>query len=201
MTITDRRRRSALVGVVALTVALAASACSPATGTTTRISARSSGEQLDGLSYDAVVSPDGRFVVFSSRADIPGFGELNEATLWLKDRQNGALHRVSFPDVGPDDPGGASDEPSIARSGAIAFASTETDLVSERDGNGRSEDVFLHERGVIHLVSTAIDGESGNQESRDPSISADGRFVAFQSSASDLRSSAPRIVTPSTTCT
>ena len=138
MTITDRRRRSALVGVVALTVALAASACSPATGTTTRISARSSGEQLDGLSYDAVVSPDGRFVVFSSRADIPGFGELNEATLWLKDRQNGALHRVSFPDVGPDDPGGASDEPSIARSGAIAFASTETDLVSERDGNGRS---------------------------------------------------------------
>ena len=97
------------------------------------------------------------------------------------------LHRVSFPQVGEDDPGGSSDEPSIARSGAIAFTSTETDLVAARDGNGRSGDVFLRdERNVMRLVSVAVDGESGNQTSRDPSVSADGRFVAFQSSASDL---------------
>ena len=71
-----------------------------------RISVLSSGTQLDGPSSDAAVSPDGRFVVFSSRADIPGFGEVNDATLWLKDREDGALHRVSFPQVGEDDPGG-----------------------------------------------------------------------------------------------
>ena len=187
MTTTHRHRRAALAFVVAITAALGASACSPSPGTTTRISVLSSGTQLDGQSSDAAVSPDGRFVVFSSRADIPGFGDANDATLWLKDREDGALHRVSFPALGQDDPGGSSEEPSIARSGAIAFASSETDLVMARDANGRNDDVFLRdERNVMHLVSVALDGESGNQTSRDPSVSADGRVVAFQSSASDL---------------
>jgi Tol biopolymer transport system component len=68
----------------------------------------------------------------------------------------------------------------------VAFASAATNLVAS-DGNG-STDVFVRDRaaGRTIRVSVSSSGGEGDADSRAPSLSADGRFVAFESDASDL---------------
>jgi hypothetical protein len=79
-----------------------------------------------------------------------------------------------------------SDEPSVSADGRyVAFTSSATNL----DGGAPGQtDVFLHDRdsGTTTLVSVDGAGEAANGASSRPSLSADGRLVAFQSTASDL---------------
>src|SRR5262249_42288659 len=77
--------------------------------------------------------------------------------------------------------------PSISGDGQIvAFYSDATNLVSG-DTNGRT-DVFVRvlSSNTTEIISVATDGTPGNGASVNPSISGDGRFVAFQSLASNL---------------
>ena len=79
--------------------------------------------------------------------------------------------------------------PSISAQGRyIAFASDATNLVSS-DTNAKC-DIFVHDcqTGITERISIASDGTEANDESYEPSISADGRFVAFDSYASKSRS-------------
>jgi Tol biopolymer transport system component len=68
----------------------------------------------------------------------------------------------------------------------VAFSSYADNLVAG-DTNGTS-DVFVHDRatGVTERVSVSSGGSEGNDRSMSPRISADGRFVAFQSLATNL---------------
>ena len=68
----------------------------------------------------------------------------------------------------------------------VAFWSEATNLVPG-DTNGAS-DVFLKDRqtGSIQRVSISRDGSQANAASYNPTLSADGRFVAFWSEASNL---------------
>ena len=68
----------------------------------------------------------------------------------------------------------------------VVFSSTASDLVTD-DGNG-VEDVFVRDQssGAVRRVSVTADGTQGNGPSRFPSISADGRYVSFQSEASNF---------------
>src|SRR5438445_547368 len=68
----------------------------------------------------------------------------------------------------------------------VAFHSTATNLVAG-DTNGKT-DVFVHDRqtGITERVSVASDGTQGNNASSYPALSADGRFVAFHSTATNL---------------
>jgi len=78
-------------------------------------------------------------------------------------------------------------EPSISADGRyVAFASYASNLVSG-DTNGK-EDVFVYDRNTdtIERISVAGDGSPGNGSSRTPAISSDGRYVAFESWASNL---------------
>ncbi len=70
----------------------------------------------------------------------------------------------------------------------VSFASRASNLVSE-DTNGYL-DVFVHDRktGETTRVSVDMEGNETNDDSSSPSISADGRYVAFRSST-DLRTS------------
>jgi Tol biopolymer transport system component len=91
--------------------------------------------------------------------------------------------------VAPDSAGGdnVSDSPSISANGRyVAFDSAASNLVG-RDTND-STDVFVRDlaRGVTRLVSASSTGVQGNGSSINPSISADGRYVAFESDASNL---------------
>ena len=98
----------------------------------------------------------------------------------------GASSRVSVASDGTqgDDESG---DPSISADGRyVAFESRASNLVSG-DTNG-SRDIFVHNRqtGITTLISVATDGTQCNGSSRISSISADGRYVAFESWASNL---------------
>jgi Tol biopolymer transport system component len=148
--------------------------------------------------FDPLVSADGRSVVFLSTS--PGLvpGQVNASSgahVFLYNRPTGAMTLVShaaWSAVTTANQGSAASAVSASRDGRwIAFTSPATNLVAGQvEGNGAQEDVFLFDQagGAIELVSRSLSSplQTGNGASRDPSISADGRWVAFASAAADL---------------
>jgi Tol biopolymer transport system component len=157
------------------------------TGQTTRVSVASDGTQGNGDSVSPSISADGRYVAFMSYAYNLVPGDTNgKADVFVHDRLTGQTTRVSVASDGTqgnDGSGGAS----ISANGRyVAFVSGASNLVPG-DTNG-VDDVFVHDRltGQTTRVSVASDGTQGNGDSWWPSISADGRYVAFMSWASNL---------------
>jgi len=158
------------------------------TGTTERVSVSSAGEQGDGTSPDhPVISGDGRFVAFRSEATNLVLGDSNRSyDIFVHDRATGNTERVSVSSAG-EQGDGSSFHPSISGDGRyVAFYSRASNLVPG-DTNGYN-DVFVHDRltGTTERVSVSSTADEGNWHSEFPSISADGRFVAFSSNASNL---------------
>jgi len=157
------------------------------TGETVRVSVASDGTEGDGLSAIPTISGDGRYVTFYSSATNLVEGDTNDAAdIFVHDTLTGETVRVSVATDGAEG-NGDSERSSISGDGRyVAFNSTATDLV-EGDTNGHY-DVFLHDTltGETVRVSVASDGTEGDWTSALPSISSDGRFVAFESDASTL---------------
>jgi Tol biopolymer transport system component len=157
------------------------------TGQTTRVSVASGGAQANGPSFDPSISADGRFVAFASLASNLVSGDTNNTgDIFVHDRQTGATTRVSIGPGGTQANRGSL-APSISADGRyVAFHSDATNLVSGVT-NGTTH-IFVHDRqtGATTRVSVASDGTEGNSVSIKPSISADGRYVAFQSIATNL---------------
>jgi Tol biopolymer transport system component len=158
-----------------------------AKGITERDSVDSSGIQGDFGSYDPAITPDGRFVAFRSFADNLVPNDLNFFhDIFVHDRQTGTTEIVSVDSNGVQ-ANGPSFSPSISADGRyVAFYSSATNLVAS-DLNGFI-DVFVHDRqtGITELVSVDSTGVQGNGDSIEPSISADGSFVSFSSTANNL---------------
>lgn len=152
-----------------------------------RVSVDSSGNEANGSSSAAAISGDGRFVAYSSSADNLVAGDTNEARdIFLHDVQTGLTSRVSVSSAGSQG-NDASGSASISGNGRfVTFSSTADNLVGG-DTNEQG-DVFVHDvqTGVTRLVSVSSTGEAGNGISQNPTISADGRFVAFSSEADNL---------------
>ena len=157
-----------------------------------RISVDSHGAQHQGASQMPSVSGDGRYVAFASTALLgasrrgpePTVNRRPYPTIYLRDTRTGRTIPVGGAAGLPDD---ASTMPVVSADGRfVAFASRATNLVA-RDRN-KSSDVFLYdvETAAVTLVSRAAAGGTANGASLTPAISADGRFVAFQSDASDM---------------
>jgi len=152
----------------------------------------------NGDSSEPAMTPDGLFIAFTSLASDP----------WPA--CGTALDSNGFSDVYLDSPfdaygkrrvsvdaqglavnkqaNGASSQPAIADAGnLIAFTSTASDLVP-LDGNGAVSDIFLKNLGDESIVLVSVDsGEvQASGASHSPSISADGRYVAFVSEATNL---------------
>jgi Tol biopolymer transport system component len=126
-------------------------------------------------------------VAFSSDADNLVTGDTNVARdVFVRDVVGGETTRVSF--VGLYTEGnGASDAPAISSDGRyVAFESLASNLVIE-DFNA-STDIFVRDLVAKQTWRVSVDdiGDEGNDDSRWPSISSDGRYVAFESVASDL---------------
>ena len=156
-------------------------------GTIRRVSISSSGEEGNGKSWLPDISADGRYVAFTSEARNLVDGDTNRTIdVFVHDCQTGETTRVSVTSNGDQARyGGVS--PSISGNGRyVAFQSLSSDLV-DGDTNGRM-DVFVHDRetGQTTRVSVSSSGEEGNDISWSPRISADGRYVAFESIASNL---------------
>jgi Tol biopolymer transport system component len=160
-------------------------------GTTERVSVDSAGGQGDGDSGDdgMPISSDGRFVAFASAATNLVAGDTNGASdVFVHDRSSGTTARVSVGPGGTQGSGGSGQTiTSMSADGRfVAFTSSAANLVAS-DTNG-SIDAFVHDRssGATERASLSSSGAEPNADSTWVSISADGRFVAFQSDASNL---------------
>jgi Tol biopolymer transport system component len=157
------------------------------TGQTTCVSLAPDGSPANQDGFGPRISANGRFVAFTSFASNLVPGDTNGlADVFVHDRQTGLTTRVS---VASDDTQGdfSSFFPSLSADGRfVAFESDATNLVPG-DTNG-DRDLFVHDRqtGQTTRVSVASDGTPSDRESRDAAISADGRFVAFTSFATNL---------------
>ena len=156
-----------------------------------RVSVASDGTPANWGSWCSSLSADGRFVAFYSVADnlIPGDINGSYGDIYVHDRSTGITERVSVSSDGAQGNGesGGDGPPSISADGRfVAFSSDATNLVPG-DTNSFG-DIFVHDRetGQTELVSVAPDGGQANGRSAGPSLSADGRFVVFGSTASNL---------------
>lgn len=156
-------------------------------GTTERVSVSSDGAEGDASSGYAVISADGLFVAFESKASnlIPNDTNGNW-DVFVHDRSSRRTERLSVSSSGAQADGECG-SPSISGDGTrVAFESFATNLVTG-DTNGLP-DIFVRDRraATTERASVGDDGHEGNGMSDRPSISADGRYVAFESTAWNL---------------
>lgn len=156
-------------------------------GQTQRVSVASDGAQGNSSSYRTYLSANGRYVAFESYASNLVAGDTNGfVDIFVHDRQTGQTERVSVSTDGTEGDGSSFD-PSLSADGRyVGFYSKASNLVAD-DTNGYW-DSFVYDRhtGETERVSVASDGMEGNGDSYDLSFSADGRYVAFSSDASNL---------------
>ncbi len=157
------------------------------TGTTTRISVNSLGNQSNAISINPTISDDGRFIAFESDATNLVTGDINNARdIFLHDTLTGITAQISRNSLG-DRANFSSFNPTISADGRfITFDSFATNLVAGDTNNTR--DVFWHDTltGITSSISVDALGNQGDFSSIAPSISNDGRFIAFESTATNL---------------
>ena len=157
-------------------------------GTTELASVSSNGAPANGVNaFCEALSAFGQFVVFTSDATSLVPADTNGVQdVFVRDRAAGTTERVSV-DSNALQANGVSRDGAVSADGRyVAFASDAANLVPG-DTNGWS-DVFVRDRlmGTTERVSVSSAGAQGNHASLGPSISADGRFVAFESLASNF---------------
>jgi uncharacterized repeat protein (TIGR01451 family) len=146
-----------------------------AAGVTERISG-------DGGGDDPGISPDGNFVAFVTFDFDGDFAQ----DIYLRDRAAGTVERISVSHDGSE-VFGTSEDPVVASGPVVAFASSAANLVAD-DGES-NVDVFVRDLSgpspMTERVSVSSDEEPAGEfdTSRNPAITGDGRFVAFQSDA------------------
>ena len=151
------------------------------------VTSDSAGIQANDDSEKPAVSDDGRYVAYSSDADNLVAGDANYCSdIFLFDRTTGQTICVSRAPGGLP-ANGESSQPAISADGRyVAFSSYASDLVSQDSPN--TSDVFLYDRilNTTELISCTPAGAFANSRSEWPSISSDGRYVAFSSETSNL---------------
>src|SRR5215212_4138990 len=158
------------------------------TGATQRVNVNSSGTEANGQTYYAAsMSADGRYVAFLSGATNLVSGDTNGVVdLFVRDLQAGTTQRVSVDSSGTQANESSYGTPSISADGRyVAFSSWAFNLSANDTG---ISDVFVRDlqAGTTREMSVGPIWPSANGSSFAPSISADGRYVAFFSGASDL---------------
>ncbi|MDQ2985551.1 MAG: calcium-binding protein [Armatimonadota bacterium] len=154
---------------------------------TSRASVASGGVQVSARSHSSSVSDDGRFVAFVSSASNLVVGDTNGVEdVFVHDRLFGQTTRISINTSGVQG-NNRSGSPAVDGNGRfVTFSSFASNLVASDTNN--QGDVFIHDRvlGTTQVVSKSTGGVLGTHESRLPSISNDGRYVAFQSASANF---------------
>ena len=159
--------------------------------TTKRVSVAIDGFSGNSSSYDASISTNGRYVVFESNADNLVPDDTNNRTdIFVRDLIEGTTRRVSVAGDGFDtEANDNSYNASISANGRYVFFESFADNLISGDTNN-SSDIFVRDliNGTTERVSVTNDPEEsqGNGSSFTSSISADGRYVAFNSYADNF---------------
>ena len=163
-------------------------------GTTRCASLGLRGAPGNGESEYPALSADGRHVVFWSHAsDLVADDTNGTWDVFERDLASGVTRRVSIDSGGAQSQGDAScyeRPPALSADGRfVAFVSQASDLVPG-DTNG-AYDVFVHDCLSGGTLRVSVDSSGAQSDSRGsfegyPSLSADGRYVAFFSNAKNL---------------
>ena len=165
---------------------------------TERVNVSTAGKAADGATFRGMLSGDGRYVGFRSRADNLVPGDTNEALdVFVRDRTTGITRRVSVASDGAEADASGFDHgwraslfmsrPFLSANGRYAaFTSRAKNLVA--DDRNEKADVFVHDlwTGRTIRVSLTADGTEADGDSFVAGISGDGRVVAFTSLADNL---------------
>ena len=157
------------------------------TGSTEVVSIASPSEESRGYCWVRGISEDGRFVAFVSDAKDLVEKDTNGARdVFVHDRETTTTSRVSVSSSGAES-NGKSNWHDISGDGRLVVFWSDASNLVEGDTNGAT-DIFVHDRetGSTTRVSVSSAGEQGNGESLNPAISLDGRYVVFDSDASNL---------------
>lgn len=159
------------------------------TGTTERVSITSSGVGGNGTSDHPSISPNGRFVVFQSEATNFAANDANGlADIFLHDRDLDSTYRVSFASDGVNAPNERSFWPDVSSDGQfVAFQSFAKNMVPN-DNNVGFSNIYVRDRTAATTTRVSVDTGGGdpNGGSSEPAMTLGGRFVVFESGASDL---------------
>lgn len=163
------------------------------TGETTVASTASDGSLADRTVHNSFISANGRYIAFASLAENLSEDDRASTDIFVKDRETGQVFfvsRASDGSAGED----SSYAPALSADGRYVVFTSSADNLVANDTN-KDDDVFVHDRetGETTRVSVAsggleadsVDGDSGFVLFPQ-SISADGRYVAFQSRADGL---------------
>ena len=159
------------------------------TGATTLVSRGHDGNPADECARYPQISADGRYVVFESWATnlVEGVDSGN-TQIYRRDLEAGTISLVSVGYDGSEGDSGSYDSVISADGRYVAFYAYAENLIDGFVGNGYSQ-IFLRDMdsGTTSLVSVGSDGSSlADDYSYDPLISASGRYVFFDTNASNL---------------
>ena len=175
---------TALIPLVLILSSVAASAAD-----TTLISRTSQKKQSNGISGEPATSQTGQFVAYRSSATNLDSDRCDRGInqIYVSDRSTGTIRCVSVNSNGKE-----GDQDSFAASISadgrfVAFTSKATNLVGDECDNGFTQ-IYVHDRttGTTRCISVNSNGREANQDSDASSISADGRWIAFDSAATNL---------------
>jgi Tol biopolymer transport system component len=158
---------------------------------TDRVSVNTLGNSVAGSNTEPSINQStGRFIAFVSTGNfLPG---VTGTQVYIHDRQTGRPSLVSKDNSVVGNPGnGNSDAPSISSDGRfVAFVSQSTNLLAPTVPSIVADQVYVRDTqtGVTSLISrdSSIGLVAANAASSEPSISGDGRYVTFVSSATNL---------------
>jgi Tol biopolymer transport system component len=151
------------------------------------VSLQSDGDQSNDSSFEPAISGDGRWVVFCSFANNLVNGDTNNRPdTFLYDRQQNEIRRIS--EANNNDNGNANScgRADLSANGeVVVFISDASNLVLSDTNNVRDVFVYTRSDDTVRRINAA-GGAQPNAVSDSPSISADGRYIAFQSDATNF---------------
>jgi Tol biopolymer transport system component len=164
------------------------------TNTTTRVSIDSAGAQANSYSVGPSISADGRYVAFVSFASNLVPGDTNgQRDVFVHDMLTNTTTRVSVDSAGVEANGPSYPGVISADGHHVAFGSEASNLVPGDTDWG--PDVFVHDMLTNATTRVSVDSAGAQTEfwwgGSDPSISADGRYVAFRSEAPNFAPGGP----------
>jgi Tol biopolymer transport system component len=176
-------RRTALAFALVLSslaVLSAFAAAAAANPKTVRVSVRPNGHEINTDSEDPSLTQHGNAVAFDSLGQFTKHDQGTDADVFVWSRKSHKIKRVSVKSNGKE-ADGDSEHPSISANGRYVAFSSDAKLVGS-DTNG-VDDIYVHDRktGKTVRASVQTNGVQSTAESIDPSISADGHWVAWDS--------------------
>ena len=157
------------------------------TGETTRVSRGRGRAEANGGSYSPFISTDGRYIAFESHASniVPSDGN-DLVDVFVHDQKTGKTLRVSV-SSNKTEGNGHSVAPFTSGDGRFVVYQSYADNLIEKDTNGHP-DIFLYDvkTGTTTRLNLAPEASEANSESYFPSVSYDGRLVAYYSVAWNL---------------